>query len=106
LASLDEEFPSSSSACHSPYVSWSTSLINPKEVQAPGRCHAVQLLLELEPMLERYLLGKEARASPLHGSVRRITEDCCLQQFGTPLADILQSARALRQRLKQLISAE
>ncbi|CAK9023006.1 unnamed protein product [Durusdinium trenchii] len=73
-------------------------------------------------MLERYLLGKapdlldighrwnsisdNEDASPLHGSVRRITEDCCLQQFGTPLADILQSARALRQRLKQLISAE
>lgn len=105
LASLEDDLPGATSSSTSPYVSWSTSLGSPPELSL-GRCRDVRSLLELAPMLERHLLGKEARASPLHACVRQITEECCEQQFGTPLADILQSARQLQQRLQLLISAE
>jgi len=57
-------------------------------------------------MLGRHLLGKESRASPLHPCVRQITEECCEKQFSKPLAELLQSAAGLRQRLQRLISAE
>eukprot|EP00435_Cladocopium_sp_Y103_P044595 s1378_g12.t1 len=106
LASLEDELPGpTSSSCTSPYVSWSTSLGSPPPLPL-RRCSAVRSLLELAPMLERHLLGKEARASPLHACVRQITEECCEQQFGTPLVEILQSARDLQRRLQLLISAE
>ncbi|CAJ1408934.1 unnamed protein product [Effrenium voratum] len=103
-----DDLPSSSS-CASPYVSWSTALGVPQpEFKAPVGA-AVQSLLELEPMLERHLLGKGtalARASPLHDRVRKMTEECCKEQFGTQLSEIIQSARGLRQRLQRLLSAE
>eukprot|EP00434_Breviolum_minutum_P026082 symbB.v1.2.023058.t1/scaffold2037.1/size91541/1 len=109
LALCEDELPGASlgNCGTSPYVSWSTSLgPSASQIHSPGRCFAVQSLLELEPMLGRHLLGKESRASPLHPCVRQITEECCEKQFSKPLAELLQSATGLRQRLQRLISAE
>eukprot|EP00439_Symbiodinium_sp_Y106_P036149 s1440_g4.t1 len=103
-----------SSSCTTPYVSWSTLASVPahadRKAQKLGeRNAAVLALLELEPMLERHLLGKAAplaRASPLHSCTRRLTEECCLKQFGTSLSDVLESVRQLHTRVHHWASLE
>uniref|UniRef100_A0A7S1AJ54 Uncharacterized protein n=1 Tax=Noctiluca scintillans TaxID=2966 RepID=A0A7S1AJ54_NOCSC len=75
-----------------------------EEEAAPHALHALQMLLELVPLLERHLLGRHrSTASPLHESVRHLTEARYSESFnGEKVASVLESGETLHARLTDI----